>query len=332
MEKYVPPYSITNEMLSLVSSIMEKIGKIDCFDNLNNLPILRKQNRIKSIHSSCAIEANSLSLDQVTDVINGVKVIGPAKDILEVQNAIEAYNKILEINPLKENELKHIHYLFTKNIVENPGEYRTGNEGVSDEKGNVVFIAPPPTRVQTLMSELFTWVNSEYKNISPLILSSIFHYEFVFIHPFRDGNGRTARFWQNALLGKWKSIFYWIPVENKIRQYQDDYYRAISNSHVTGNSNQFIVFMLKMIDNTLDDLIIDSNEISHSLSIYIEKLQKSLKINVWYTSNKILELLNLKSKKTLRKNYLDPAIEEGLLILEFPDKPTSRNQRYKLIK
>jgi len=329
MDRYVPPFTINNEMISLVSYVMEKIGKIDSFDNLSKYPILRKQNRIKSIHSSCAIEANSLSLDQVSDVINGRKVIGPLKDILEVQNAIEAYKKIESIDPLKEDDLKEIHFEFEKNIIQTPGQYRTGNEGVSDENGNVIFIAPPPNMVPSLMTNLFKWISKEYKNISPLILSCVFHYEFVFIHPFEDGNGRTARFWQNALLGKWKSIFYWLPIENQIQKYQNDYYLAISKSHVDGNSNAFITFMLKMIDKTLDELISDTKTINNS--IYVDKLISVLKKNFWYTSNQILDLLNIKSKETLRKNYLNPAIMSGFVILEFPDKPTSRNQRYKRI-
>jgi len=332
MDKYTPPFTISNEMLSLVSSIVEKIGRIDGFDNLSKFPILRKQNRIKSIHSSCAIEANSLSLDQVSDVINGIKVIGPIRDIIEVQNAIEAYGKIEKINPLIEENIKSIHYLFEKNIIKSAGNYRLGNEGVSDEQGNVVFVAPPPNMVTSLMKRLFDFVKENFKVIHPLILSSIFHYEFVFIHPFEDGNGRTARFWQTALLGKWKPIFYWLPIENKIHQHQTAYYNAISKSHIDGNSNAFIVFMLKMIDQSFDELLNDASNMAHSISIYLDKLCSILKPGVWYTSNQILNLLNLKSKETLRKNYLNPAIGKGLLIMEEPNKPTSRNQRYKFLK
>jgi len=332
MENYKPPFTINNEMLSLVSLIMEKVGKIDAYGNLSKYPFLRKQNRIKSIHSSCAIEANSLSLDQVNDVINGVNVLGPLKDILEVKNAIEAYDKIEDVNPLKESNLKSIHYIFGKNVVLNPGQYRNGDEGVTDENGNVIFIAPRPEYVPSLMANLFAWIKSEYKNISPLILSSVFHYEFVFIHPFTDGNGRTARYWQNALLGKWRPIFYWLPLENLIHQYQDDYYQAISKSHLDGNSDAFIVFMLKMINQTLDGLMNDTDAINHATSIYIDKLLNALRKNVWYTANEILTLLSIKSKESLRKNYLDPAIKSGLMKMEYPDKPTSRNQRYKIIK
>ncbi|MDY6276233.1 MAG: Fic family protein [Bacilli bacterium] len=332
MEKYYPPFKITNEMLSLVASIMEKIGKVDSFNNLDELPILRKQNRIKSIHSSCAIEANSLSFDQVQDVINGINVVGPQKDIIEVQNAIEAYKEIENINPFDEEELKRIHFIFGKNVVKNPGKYRSGNEGVSDENGNIVFVAPQPNLVPIHMSNLFSWIKKEFKTVNPLILSSVFHYEFVFIHPFSDGNGRTVRFWQNAILGKWKPIFYWLPIENKIQQYQEDYYKAISMSHLNGESTAFIVFMLKMIDQTFSDLLSDAFDYENSTSIYIKKLLESLKPYIWYTSNDILKALGLKSKEALRKNYLGPAIKKELIILEFPDKPTSKNQRYKLVR
>lgn len=311
---------------------MEKIGKIDSFDCLSKLPVLRKQNRIKSIHSSCAIEANSLSLDEVTSVINGIEVTGPQKDIEEVRNAIEAYGLIEKINPLKETDLKRIHGIFGNKVVSTPGQYRTGNEGVSDELGNVVFIAPPPRMVSSLMGDLFDWMKREYKNTSPLILSSVFHYEFVFIHPFSDANGRTARYWQNALLGKWNPIFFWLPIENQIYKYQNKYYEAISESHKKGDSNEFILFMLSMIDKTLDDLIRETEEDKYSHSIYIGKLLKVLKKNVWYSSNEILEKLGIVSKETLRKNYLNPAIKMGLVILEFKDKPTSKNQRYKIVR
>jgi len=331
MDKYIPPFSITNRMVLLVSLIMEKIGQINSINNLSKYPVLRKQNRIKSIHSSCAIEANSLSFDQVSDVINGKQVTGPLKDILEVQNAIEAYNKIESVNPLSEENLKEIHKIIEKKVLNTSGQYRSGNEGVLDEKGNIVFVAPPSTMVPHLMSDLFTWLNKEYKNISPLILSSIFHYEFVFIHPFEDGNGRTARYWQTSLLGKWNKIFYWLPIENQIYKYQSDYYKAISESHVNGNSNVFVEFMLNIINKTLEELVDNTKQFDNAISPYVSKLLKVLNKNIWYTSNQILALLNLHSKESLRKNYINPAIENRLIEVEYPDKPTSKNQRYKKI-
>ena len=328
MEKYEPPFVVTNEMLNCVSEIMEIIGGFNAFDSLNRFPILRKHNRVRSIHSSCAIEANSLSLDQVQDIINGKAVVGPEKDIIEIKNAIKAYDEIETINPFSIKELKRAHGIVGKNVVERAGEFRTGNEGVSDENGNVVFIAPPPELVNGLMNDLLKWCKDHYKSINPLILSSVFHYEFVFIHPFSDGNGRTARFWQTCLLGKWRGIFYSLPIENYIKDNQEDYYKAISASHVAGNSNPFILFMLKMIKDALNDLTNDTVAFTQD-TIYVKKLLSIMPQGAWLTATEILDLLDLKSKETLRRYYLGPAIKKGAIILEYPEKPTSKNQRYK---
>lgn len=331
MEKYEPPFVLTNEIMNLVSTIMEKIGKINVFNELDKLPILRKQNRVQSIHASCAIEANSLSLDQVNDVINGKKVYGPQKDILEIKNVVKAYNYIESVNPYSKKELLKIHGFIGSGVVENPGHFRTGNEGVRDENGNVVFIAPPPHLVNGLMTGLLNWAKNNKDKINPLVLSSIFHYEFVFIHPFSDGNGRTVRFWQTAILGKWNKVFYYLPIENHIKEHQDDYYEAISQSHINGDSNPFVVFMLKMIDSSLEELM--KNTASYlDNSIYTKKLLSLMPVGVFLTANEIMDLLQLKSKETLRKNYLNPVIKEGYVVLEYPSKPTSKNQRYKRIK
>lgn len=331
MEKYEPPFVLTNEIMNIVSNIMEKIGKINVFNELDKLPVLRKQNRIRSIHSSCAIEANSLSLDQVSDVINGKAVYGSQKDITEVKNVIRAYDFIENINPYSKKDLLKMHGIIGANVVNNAGSFRTGNEGVKDENGNVVFIAPPPYLVDGLMSDLLTWLKKNKDLINPLILSSIFHYEFVFIHPFSDGNGRTVRFWQTAILGKWNKVFYYLPIENHIKDHQDDYYNAISASHIDGKANDFVVFMLKMIDSSLEELIKNASVYSKN-SIYVKKLLSIMPIETWLTANEIMSLLGLKSKETLRKNYLNPAIEKGYLIFEYPDKPTSKNQRYKKLR
>ena len=330
MKKYEPPFVLTNEIMNLVSIIMEKIGKINVFNELDKLPILRKQNRIRSIHSSCSIEANSLSLDQVNDVINGKSVVGPKKDILEVKNVIRAYEELEKVSPYSKKDLLKIHSIIGKDVIKNPGLFRTENEGVEDENGNVIFVAPPPVMVDGLMSDLFLWIKSNKDIINPLVLSSIFHYEFVFIHPFRDGNGRTVRFWQTAILGKWNKIFYYLPIENHIKNHQDDYYKAISKSHIEGKSNSFVVFMLKMIDSSLEELMKNTSSYSDT-SIYAKKLLSLMPVGVFLTANEIMDLLGLKSKETLRKNYLNPLIKEGNVILEYPDKPTSKNQRYKRV-
>lgn len=327
MDNYIPPYEISNKMLDYVANIMEKIGKIDNYTHLNRMPILRRNNRINSIHSSLAIEANSLTINQVKDVINGKLVMGPQKEIQEVKNAYEAYEKINEINPYAISDLKRIHGIMTFLTIDESGEFRKGNEGVFD--GDVcIFMAPKPEFVNSLMNQLFEWMKSEKDNIHPLILSSIFHYEFVFIHPFSDGNGRMARLWQNVLLCKWKKIFEYVPVESQIKKYQTEYYSVINNCNKNGNSNEFIEFMLRMIDEVLEELVIAiDKEVSH-ISIYVSRLLEIMDYNIPISANEIMDRLGIKSKETLRNNYLDPAFENGLIKMTLPDKPTSKNQMY----
>ena len=171
MKDYVPPFTITNTMLDRISSIMKKIGKLDNYKDLNKMPILRRNNRIKSIHSSLAIEANSLSLEQVKDIIDGKAVIGPKNEIQEVQNAYNAYLKIKEVNPYSIADLKKMHKILTYLTVKDSGDFRKGGEGVFDEEGNCIFVCPPPERVSELMTQLFNWMESKKKEIHPLILS-----------------------------------------------------------------------------------------------------------------------------------------------------------------
>ena len=328
MIDYKPPYTITNKMLDYVSSIMEKIGKLDNYTNFNKMPTLRRNNRIISIHSSLAIEANSLSLGQVKDVISGRTVIGPQKEIQEVKNAYSAYEMINSVDAYSIKDLRKIHGIMTYLTIDESGKFRKGNEGVFDEKGNCIHVCPPPEQIDGLMKELFDWMKKNKETIHPLIMSSIFHYEFVFIHPFSDGNGRTARLWQNVILSKWKELFEYLPIESQIHKYQDNYYKAINNCNHKGESTEFIEFMLKMIDAVLDETITTSLAPITEVGININKLLNVLEYNVPMTANEIMDKLGIKSKETLRATYLDPAIKEGVIALTIPDKPTSKNQMY----
>lgn len=258
MDKYIPPYKITDKILDYISKIMEKIGEINSYINLNRMPELRKQNRINSIHSSLAIENNQLSLFQVEDVINGKMVIGDRKDIQEVKNAYEAYNKISEVNPYSIKDLKLIHGIMTFLVEKESGRFRSHGEGVYDGD-KCIFVAPSEKLVPELMENLFNWMKEAKNTVHPLILSSVFHYEFVFIHPFGDGNGRMARLWQSALLSEWKEIFEYVPIESLIKQYQEEYYKVIDNCNKVGESTEFIEFMLKMIYETIDKIIVEQN-------------------------------------------------------------------------
>ena len=327
MGQYKPRFTITNEILAYVSSISEKVGRILAISNLESKPHLRRNNRIKSIHSSLKIEANSLSLGQVRDVINGKMVLGEQKEIQEVKNAYAAYERFSEIQPFSIKNLKLFHGIMTKYVVEESGDFRRGEEGVfnGDE---CIFMAPPARFVPQLMDDLFTWMKEEKNNVHPLIMSSVFHYEFVFIHPFADGNGRMARLWHTAMLAKWKPVFEYIPIESQIEKFQNEYYEAIARCHVDGESTLFIEFMLSQIDKVLDDVSAQVREDNEQLSEYLKRLLDVMEYDVPYTSNALMEKLGLKSKEGFRRNYLRPAIDMNLIRMTIPDKPNSRNQRY----
>lgn len=319
-------------MISLISAIMEKIGKIDYLENLKGYPELKKKNRIMTIYSTSAIEGNLLSLESVDDILNGMNIICYGKGVLEIKNTEKAYDVIEKINPLKEDQLLKVHSILGTDLISLPGQYRTEDELVANGSGEIIYIAPSPDSVKSLMNELFKKLKEDFKTVSPLIISCYFHYKFVYIHPFTDGNGRMARYWQTAILGKWKPIFYYLPIEKQILKYQSEYYSIIQNTNKSHNLNDFIEFMLNMIDKALSDLINNTNHSIYNDSICLNKLLKKLKINTWYSSNQILELLNLRSKLNLRKNYVNPGLANGILIMEYPNKPTTKNQRYKVIK
>ena len=327
MGEYKPPFTITNEILSYISSVSEKIGRITATSNLEAKPHLRRNNRIKSIHSSLKIEANSLTLGQVRDVINGRIVLGEQKEIREVKNAYDVYEHFSEIDPFSVEHLKQFHGIMTKYVVEDSGEFRQGEEGVFN--GNqCIFMAPPARFVPQLMDELFEWMKKAQGIVHPLILSSVFHYEFVFIHPFSDGNGRMARLWHSAILSEWNPIFEYIPIESQIEKFQDEYYDAIAKCHVHGESTAFIEFMLSQIDKILDDVSVQISEENEKLSESIKRLLEIMEYEIPYTSKALMEKLGLKSREGFRRNYLHPAIELKLIRMTLPDKPNSRNQRY----
>ena len=332
MADYKPPFTITNKILEYISSIMEKIGKLDNYSNLNKMPVLRRNNKIESIHSSLKIEANSLSLNQVKDVIDGKLVLGSKKEIQEVKNAYKVYEMIKEFDPYSLEDLKKAHGVMTYLTVEESGKFRKGNEGVFDENGNCIHVCPPPEQVNILMTDLFNWMKENKEEVHPLILSSVFHYEFVFIHPFSDGNGRTSRLWQNVILSNWKDIFEYIPIESQLLKYQNEYYDAIAKCNKAGNSTIFIEFMLNMFDKILDEFMNNTSISLTDETININKILSVMEINEPLTANEIMNRLGINSKETLRKTYLDSAIKKGLIKQTIPDKPTSKRQMYYKVK
>ena len=328
MGNYIPPYQITDRIVTLIASVSEKVGQVSERMNLEAKPHLRKNNKIRSIHSSLRIEANSLSLDEVKDVIDGRAVLGAAKEIQEVKNAYAAYEEIPVIDPYSIGELKRVHGIMTKYIVEEAGAFRRGEEGVF-QGDQCIFMAPPARFVPGQMQELFEWMRKSRDKVHPLVLSAVFHYEFVFIHPFSDGNGRMARLWHTVILAKWKPMFEFIPLESQIEKFQEGYYKAIADCHTDGSSTRFIEFMLEQMEIILDEILGGGEQQrGESMSQYVKKLLSVMEVDIPYTANEILELLGLRSKETLRKHYLNPAIADGLIEMTIPEAPKSRNQRY----
>ena len=290
MENNYPPYTITDKMLNYATDIMKKIGEANYFESLNRYPELRRKSRIKSIHSSLAIENNQLSLFQVEDVINGKPVMGERKDIQEVKNAYEAYEQIDKVNPYSVEDLKKIHGILTFLIEKDAGKFRNHGECVRDGD-RIIFVAPPENMVNPLMNQLFDWMNKSKETVNPLILSCIFHYEFVFIHPFHDGNGRTARLWQTAILAHWEKAFTYLPIESMIKKNQEEYYTAIQNCNNAGNSNEFIEFMLKIISESIDEMMNSKEKKEKSQLLLSEneiKIIECIKRNVLIGAKEII--------------------------------------------
>ena len=325
MDKYIPPFEITNRMFELAAQIMEQLGKLSNVNELERLPRLRKVSRIKSIHSSLAIENNTLSIKQVTDVIEGKRVLGPADDILAVKNAFAAYKELENIDAFSLADFQKVHAIMMNGLVTESGMLRTGDVGVFDSNGKVIHVAPPASMAREQITQLFNWVKNS--DVQMLIRSSVFHYEFEFIHPFRDGNGRMGRYWQTALLASWKPIFKYIPIESVIKDNQEEYYHVIKVSTCQGKSNVFIEFMLDVILKAITDIVNDTTEHYNHLSVQINKLMQVLETDP-QSAQELMDKLGLKSRVGFRKNYLNPAIEAGLVGMTIPDKPTSKSQMY----
>lgn len=251
-----PPYSITNKILQLVAAISEKIGAVDAI-HLSRPPVaLRKENRIRSIQSSLQIEGNTLTIDQVTSLLENKRVIGPGKDIKEVKNAIEVYDQLDKFNARSLRSLLKAHSILMKDLVEFPGRLRTSGVGIV-KRTNITHIAPGGKMVKALLNELFRYLKSS-KDLA-LIKSCVFHYELEFIHPFLDGNGRLGRLWQTLILREKHPVFEFLPIEHLIKNRQKLYYQALSISDKSGNSTAFIEFILEVILDSLEELLSTQN-------------------------------------------------------------------------
>lgn len=251
-----PPYELTGPILKLIASISEKLGAAKASFLDKPSPQLRKQNKIKTIHSSLRIEGNTLSEEQITAIVEHKRVAGPRKDILEVLNAIKLYEDLNKFNPLSKKSFLSAHRILMDGLIEKPGQFRSANVGIM-HGSKVAHLAPPAGNVYYLMSELFKYLKQTDELV--LIKSCVFHYEMEFIHPFLDGNGRMGRLWQTLILMQEYPIFEYLPFETMISQTQEEYYDSLAKSDKAGHSTVFIEYMLKVIDRSLEELLDISN-------------------------------------------------------------------------
>lgn len=296
---YQPPFTITPNILNLVSLISEKIGELSIS---TKQPFkLRKISRIKTLAGTLQIEGSTLSEEKITALLDGKRVLGTVREVAEAKGAIELYDKIEEFDYKSQNDLLKSHKILMHELLKDNGKYRQKNVVVGDENG-VTHVAPPFDRVPDLMCDLFEWLGSV--DIHPLISSSVFHYEFEFIHPFSDGNGRMGRFWQSLILYDYKDIFAYIPIESMVRQKQDEYYAALEDSSSVGESTPFIEYMLDVILETIKESEKENVPLNVPKNVPLNRLDDIIKIiseNRDITSIQIAELLKV-SDKTIKRD------------------------------
>jgi len=319
---YTPPHKITQKTLSLVAEISEAIAGADLVA-LTNSPQLRKQNQIKTITGTLAIEGNTLSLVQVSAIIEGKPVRGTQREIAEVRGAIKAYEALAGYVAYSVDDLLDAHRKMTEEILSDAGHFRSNAVGIH-KNGKVIHIAPQANRIISLMQNLLNWLKQT--EIHPLICSCIFHYEFEFIHPFSDGNGRMGRLWQTLILGQWRSLFYSLPIENTIKNNQKEYYKALKLADKNAESTLFIEFML----NIILDSIKSSDPVTDPDTDPVQKLLFVMGDD-YLSSAQMMAKVGLSHKPTFRKNYLLPALTQGFIKMSHPDKPSSPKQKYKIL-
>ena len=294
-ERYIPPFTMTDEITNLVIEIAEITGAMTVSEQLSKNPKLRRVNRVRSIHSSLAIEQNSLTKEQVSDIIDGKRVLGPPQDIREVQNAYEAYEIMTKLNPYSVKDLLKAHKIMMGGLVKEAGVFRSKGGGVYAGK-QLIHAGTPANYVPSLIGQLFDWLKKT--NLHPLIKGCIFHYEFEFIHPFVDGNGRLGRLWHTLILAKWQEFFLWIPIETIIHKRQDDYYKALNASNAVSESTIFVQFMLLLIRDLLKEL--SHNGVMNKEKTLDEKLFGLLKENGKQSAAELAEIVG-SSPRTVQR-------------------------------
>ena len=306
-DKINPVFYIDNEMATILKEIDNKLNDIEINDKQKRKYMISKS-KIRSIHSSLAIEANSLSLFDVENITENKQVIGKKDEVQEVKNAIEVYNHINEYNYKNENDLLKVHQLMMKYFDEDNGNYRNHGEGVK-RKNEIIYMAPESILVPALMKSLFEYINNS--DLNSIILAAIFHYYFVSIHPFSDGNGRLARFWVSLMLINYNEKFEFIPIEEEIYLNQEEYYSSIAECHNNGNANVFIKFIISTINSSLDKIIKNSNFVMNDIQNRIIELITN---NNRITQNEIANIIGV-NVRTIKRNFkvlIDNSIVERI--------------------
>ncbi|HHD78259.1 MAG TPA: Fic family protein [Epsilonproteobacteria bacterium] len=310
MSNYKPPYTITSTILAQVSEISELISDIKHIEAKQITPKLRKKNLVRSITGSLQIEGNSFSEEKVTAVLDGKRVLGTLKEVEEVKGAIKAYESLENYDYTKLSDLLQSHKLMMDTLLNNAGNFRSGNVGVYGKDG-VSHVAPPPYRVAELMGELFDWLAAT--NEHPLVVSSVFHYEFEFIHPFSDGNGRIGRLWQSVILIAYKDLFSYIPIESIVKENQQEYYAALEAAGSSGESTPFVEFMLGSILQSLKQFIKQNAESNQKSSLKSDqKILTQMKKNSKITIREICDSTGLSESGV--KKIIKKLKDEGTLV------------------
>ena len=314
MRNKKPPFEITNRMIGYVAEIAELLGKLNVTNALSSNPTLRRSNRIRTIYGSLAIEQNTLSLEQVTAVLNGKHVLAPPKDIAEVKNAYEIYERLDELDPYSVDDLLTAHAIMTRGLIEESGMFRTRPVGVVDSEGHVLHFGTLPQYVPDLVMELLEW--AKISEVHMLIRSCVFHYELELIHPFADGNGRVGRLWHTLLLSKWNPAFAWLPVESIIHNRQQEYYAAINASNDAGESTVFIEFMMSAIKASLMEAISTSDEMRDGkmdkATLRWKKIEEYLKTHDYIMNADVRELFGVSAATANR--ILAGLASDGILL------------------
>ncbi|SHN67504.1 Fic family protein [Desulfovibrio litoralis] len=323
---YNPPFTITSAILHLIADISEAVGRISVQTNDVLDLRLRRLNRIRTIQGSLAIEGNTLSEEQITAILDGQHVIAPPREIQEARNAILAYDHLEQWNPKQEKDLLQAHNILMAGLLDDHGKHRQGGVGVMSGS-KVLHMAPPPARVPFLMGDLFQWLQTTEHH--PLISSSVFHYEFEFIHPFADGNGRIGRLWQTLILFHWNPIFLRIPVESLVYAHQQDYYKALQQSTNQGEVTPFLEFMLSMIRDAVLSITPQVNpQVTPQVAQILQILSNAHPKNL--SRKELQDIAGLRDRKSFSENWIKPALNAKLIEMTLPDKPNSRLQCYRL--